>query len=349
MRKFCWGIIGCGVISHKFAEALACIDNAFIGAVSNRTPAKAQDFAKKHGVATVYADYRDLLADERIDAVYIAATNTDHYGIVKDALHRKKPVLCEKPFTVTLAEAEELVAIARAQGVFLAENLWTKHLPIYRELKKLMEEKTIGELRVVHADYFYCAEFDPKDRVFDPEKGGGALLDIGIYGLVLIGMFLGYRPTRMVSTCAKGLSGVDERVHVGLSYANGALADMTCAISTPAPQQAVVIGTRGRIEIPSFGRAVSATVHTYGDEKIGANSLGAGTRSSFPAGGKTWQISAPFRKNGFEYILEAAMDAIRSGALELPLASHEEMLAWIRLKERAMQQWEQDDHAVQNG
>jgi len=339
MSAFFWGIIGCGIISHKFAEALTCMDHVSIVAVSNRTHEKAMRFAQQHGVDTVYADYRDLIADARVDAVYVATTNTDHYAIVRDALLAGKPVLCEKPFTPTEREAEELIAIARERKVFLAENLWTKHLPIYRELQKLMEEKVIGDIRVVHADYFYCAEFDPKDRVFDPEKGGGALLDIGIYGLVLIGMFLGYAPARTVSVCAKGLTGVDERVHLALQYDSGAIADITCAISTPAPQKATIIGTKGRIEIPEFGRGRQATVYTYGEDKIDANSAGAGTRSSFPAGGEIREISAPFRKNGFEYIIEAVIDAVQKGEIELEKASHAETLAWIRIKEAAMRDW----------
>ena len=342
MTEFRFGIIGCGTISHKFAEALSVVEGASIVAVSNRTYEKAEAFAEQYGVPAVYRDHRALLNDPDVDAVYLATTNTEHFAIARDALLAGKPVFCEKPFTVNLREAEELVALAKEKHLFLAENLWTKHLPIYRELIQLAEEKTIGEIRVVHADYFYCAEFDPKNRVFDPAAGGGALLDIGVYGLVLVGMFLGYRTARVSSVCAKGLSNVDERVHLALQYDGGALADITCAISTPAPQRAVIIGTKGRIEIPEFGRARQAAVYTYGDGKIGANSAGAGTRSSFPAGGKTWEISCPFRKNGFEYIIEAVIDAIRGGALELPLATHEEMLAWIALKDAAMRQWEQN-------
>jgi len=340
MSEFRWGIIGCGVIAHKFANAVECLDGVSIAAVHNRTQEKAERFAKAHGVETVYARYEDLLADDSIDAIYLATTNTDHYAIAKAALLAGKPVLCEKPFTVCAKEAEELIGIARDRGVFLAENLWTKHLPIYRELRELAESGVIGEIRVIHADYFYSAEFDPNDRVFDLSKGGGALLDIGIYGLVLIGMFLGYRPDRVLSMCGKGLSGVDERTYIGLQYKSGALADATLAISTPAPQRAVIIGTKGRIEIPEFGRAVSATVYIYGDEKIDANSAGAGTRSSFPAGGEIRHISAPFLKNGFEYIIKASVAAIQSGKTELPLATHEETLAWIRIKDAAMQQWE---------
>lgn len=339
MSDFRWGVIGCGVIAHKFANAVDALDGISILAVHNRTQEKAERFAEAYGIKKVYARYEDLLADEEVDAIYLATTNTDHYEIVKAALLAGKPVLCEKPFTVCAADAEELIGIARERGVFLAENLWTKHLPIYRELRELAESDAIGEIRVIHADYFYCAEFDPNDRVFDPNKGGGALLDIGIYGLVLIGMFLGHKPERVISMCGKGLSGVDERAYIGLQYAGGKLADATLAISTAAPQRAVIIGTEGRIEIPEFGRAVSATVYIYGDGKIDANSAGPGTRSSFPPGGEIRHISAPFQKNGFEYIIEAAVAAVRSGATELPLAPHEETLAWIRIKDEAMQQW----------
>lgn len=339
MSEFRFGVIGCGVIANKFADAVASLDGVEIAAVSDAFPTFAGKFAEAHGINKVYTDCQELIQDPDIDAVYIAVTNTAHYELTKAALTAGKPVFCEKPFTMVADQAVELIGLARQKNLFLAENLWTKYLPIYREIRDIIKQKKIGDLRVIHTDYFFCSDFDPNSRLFDPKKGGGALLDIGIYGMGFIGMFLGYRPENVISMAGKGQSNVDERVYVGLQYAGGVLADTTCAISTPAPQRAVIIGTKGRIEIPEFGRAVTATVYTYGDGKIDANSAGAGTRSSVPAGGETWTLSYPFRKNGFEYIVEAAVTAIRNGEKELPLATLEETLAWIDIKERARKCW----------
>lgn len=335
---FRWGIIGTGVIACKFAEAVEVLDGVEIGAVANRTPAKAQEFAARYGVPTVYATNAELLADEAVDAVYVATLNTTHYEVVREALQAGKPVLCEKPLVASGAQAEELVALAREKGVFLAENLWTRYLPVYDRIRELIAGGGIGEVRVVHADYFFRMEFDPKSRFFNRDKLGGALMDIGIYGMGFIGMFLGYQPDRVNAFGRIGSTGVDEVVHLSLGYPNGALADATYSISTPAPFRAMVIGTRGRIEIPEYGRASRATVYQYPDVEAGRNGLGSGTVVNVPEGTTSYEIREPHARNGFEYIIRAATEAVRAGKLELDLLTHDEIVAWVKLREGILHQ-----------
>jgi predicted dehydrogenase len=333
-KVFRWGVIGTGIIACKFAEAVGVLEDAEIVAVSNRTLSKAQAYAERFGIGTVYESNAELLADERIDAVYVATLNIQHYEVVKQALQAGKNVLCEKPMVMSSAEAEELVALAREKDVLLAENLWTRFLPIYDRLRRIVAEGGIGEVRVVHADYFFRMEFDPEDRFFNRELGGGALLDIGVYGLGFIGTFLGCKPDRVFAVGRLGQTGVDEVLHLSLGYPSGAMADATFSISTPAPFKAVVIGTRGRFEIPEYGRATKATVYQYPDVEAGRNSKGTGTVANVPEGTTSYVVEEPFEKNGFEYIAAAVGDAVRAGKKELDLLTCEEIVDWIRLKER---------------
>ena len=331
---FRWGVIGTGIIACKFAEAVAALDDMEIVAASNRTPEKAYAFAERFGVDTVYTDNADLLADERVDAVYVATLNIQHYDVTKQALLAGKNVLCEKPMVMSPAEAQELVDLAREKNVLLAENLWTRFLPIYARLREIIAEGGIGEVRVIHADYFFRMEFDPEDRFFNRAKGGGALLDIGVYGLGFIGTFLGYKPDRIYAVGRLGETGVDEVLHLSLGYPSGAMADATFSISTPAPFRAMVIGTRGRFEIPEYGRASMATVYQYPDVEAGRDSKGTGTVANVPEGTTSYVIEEPHKKNGFEYIIQAVADAVRAGKQELDLLPCDEIVTWIALKER---------------
>ena len=340
-ETFHWGIIGTGTIAAKFAEAVGCLEDADIIAVTNRTHEKGAAFAARYGIETVYDDNADLLADGRVDAVYIATLNTTHYELVKQSLLAGKPVLCEKPLVMYPEQAEELVSLSREKGLFLAENLWTRYLPVYDRLRELIADGGIGEVRVIHADYFFRMLFDPTSRFFNREKFGGALMDIGIYGMSFIGMFLGYQPDRVSCFARLGETGVDEVVHLSLGYPNGAMADATYSISTPAPFRAMIIGTRGRIEIPEYGRASSATVYQYPDIEADVNSKGTGTVMNVPEGTTSYEISEPFKKNGFEYIVKASADAIRAGKIELDYVTGDEMVSWIKLKESLLKDlWE---------
>ena len=332
-EEFRWGVIGTGIIACKFAEAVECLDDAEIVAVSNRTLSKAQAYAERFGIETVYASNDELLADERVDAVYVATLNIQHYEVTKQALQAGKPVLCEKPLVMTTAEAEDLVATARENNVLLAENLWTRFLPIYDRLREIIAEGGIGEVRVIHADYFFRMEFDPEDRFFNREKGGGTLQDIGVYGLGFIGTFLGYQPDRINYVARMGQTGVDEVLHLSLGYPSGAMADATFSISTPAPFRAMVIGTRGRFEIPEYGRASMATVYQYPDVEAGRDSKGTGTVANVPEGTTSYVIEEPHKRNGFEYIVDAVAKAVRAGKKELDLLTCDEIVSWIRFKE----------------
>ena len=112
------------------------------------------------------------------------------------------------------------------------------------------------------------------------------------------------------------------------------MADATFSISTPAPFRAMVIGTRGRFEIPEYGRASMATVYQYPDVEAGRDSKGTGTVANVPEGTTSYVIEEPHKKNGFEYIIQAVADAVRAGKQELDLLPCDEIVTWIALKER---------------
>lgn len=335
------GLIGAGAITQKFMDAISAVDGYTVSWVAASTEASAVSFANKNGIPH-HAKNADELFAQNLDLIYIATPNHLHFEFAKKAMLSGKHVLCEKPLTIYASETERLIEISHQTGRFLAEGLWTKLLPFYDNLRKLLAEKRIGEVHAITADYFFSANFDPATRLFSPAMGGGALLDIGIYEIVLAGMVLGLNPLSVSSSCHIGQSGVDEITCFALQYESGALANCICSITTSAPQKAVIMGTKGRIEIEDFGRAESGLLYLYGDNQDSRTShnKGAGTRLSVPLGGGTYELHFPHRINGLEYQLEAVRDAILAGQIECKPLNHADTLRVHKILDAVRDKWE---------
>ena len=339
------GIIGTGAIAQKFVDAATGTCGYTLEWASASRAASAAAFAGKNGIAR-HTGNADELFSQELDLIYIATPNHLHFEFAKKAMLAGKHVLCEKPLTVSTAEAEQLIEITRQTGCFLAEGLWTRLLPFYDNLRRLLAERRIGDIHAITADYFFTAAFDPSTRLFNPDMGGGALLDIGIYEIVLAGMVLGLDPVSVSSSCHTGPSGVDEITCFTLRYAGGALANCICSITTSAPQKAMIMGTKGRIEIEDFGRAENGRLYVYGENQnsLAAGNKRAGTRMSIPSGGETFELCFPHRINGFEYQLEAVRDAILAGKNECDLLNHADTLKVHRIIDAIRAQWRGGDN-----
>lgn len=188
------GTIGSGPIVDTFLEALQGVTGAQCVAVYSRSPQKAREFADKHHIAASYADSDALLADAQVDTIYIASPNSLHYAQAKKALQAGKHVICEKPFTSTVAELNELIALAKQHRRFLFEAITTVHMPNFHLMKENLHR--VGDIKFVQCNY---SQFSKKynallsgelPNVFNPQFSGGALMDINIYNVhFAIGLF----------------------------------------------------------------------------------------------------------------------------------------------------------------
>ncbi len=266
-----WGILGTGDIARTFASDLALIDEGLVAAVGSRNRARADEFADAFGVARRHASYEDLVADEGIDAVYVATPHPWHAEHATLALEHGKPVLVEKAFTMTGREARDLVALARAENLFLMEAMWTRFLPHVIALRELVRDGALGEIVTVEADHGQWFELDPTFRLFAPELGGGALLDLGVYPVSFASMLLG-TPERIVALVEPAFTGVDGRASMLFGYANGAQAVLSCTSSARTPTRASVSGTLARVEIDGdFYAPSSFTLITRDGERRRSN------------------------------------------------------------------------------
>jgi predicted dehydrogenase len=243
-----WGIIGTGHIAHTFATDMRLINQGVVGAVGSRSQASADAFGDEFDVAKRHDSYEALVADSEVDVVYVGTPHPMHYANALLALENSKPVLVEKAFTMTGAQARELVAVARARHLFLMEAMWTRFLPHVIAIRELLARGALGEIISVSADHGQWFDEDPTSRLFAPELGGGALLDLGVYPVSFASMVLG-RPSRISAMVTPAFTGVDGQTSMIFGYESGAQAVLTCTSSARSATRASIVGTTARIEV----------------------------------------------------------------------------------------------------
>jgi len=318
--KFRWGIIGTGAIAKKFAKALQILPEADLAAVGSRAADTAKRFAKAFNIPHQHDSYDKLANDPDVDVVYIATPHPFHKENTVLCLKAGKAVLCEKPFAVNASQAREMITAAGEGKLFLMEAMWTRFLPIFVKVREWLAKKIIGDVQLLQADFGFRGDRNPKGRLLNPELAGGALLDVGVYTVSLASMVFGRPPVRITSKAHLGSTGVDEQSEMLFGYENGRSAELSCAIRTQTPQQAVIVGTEGVIKIHSpFWSATTATISMEGKED------------------KT--IKIPFECNGFEYQVREVMQCLQTGKLESDIMTLDESLSIVKTMDEIRAQW----------
>lgn len=267
-----WGVLGAGWIADVFARSLLGHTRSRIHAVASRDSHRSNLYARTYDVPTVRSGegaYERLVADDAVDAIYIATPHAFHRDHALLALAAGKPVLVEKAFTRNAAEAREVLNAARSSGLFAMEAMWTRFLPHMVEARRLVNEGAIGDVVHVSADFGGSPVYDPASKNFDPALAGGALLDLGVYPINLIHDFLG-APESVRAIGALAPTGVDLRETIIMEFRDRTA--MGLALSTfevDTSRLASITGTAGRID---FGREwygpSSFTLHREGRKAL---------------------------------------------------------------------------------
>lgn len=248
MQALRWGIIGTGRIAQTFASDLSYIDDGVVVAVGSRTATSAEKFARDFAVPSHYGSYEELVSDPDVEAVYVATPHPMHYADAMLALDAGKAVLVEKAFTMSVDEAVDLVRRAREHGLFLMEAMWTRFLPHVVALREVIASGELGEIVSLVADHGKWFERDASSRLFAPELGGSAMLDLGVYPVSFASMVMG-TPSRVASMVTAAFTGVDGTASAILGYESGAQALITCTSSARSATRASIVGTAARVEI----------------------------------------------------------------------------------------------------
>ncbi|KAB2362769.1 Gfo/Idh/MocA family protein [Actinomadura montaniterrae] len=305
-----WGILGTGGIAAVFTEDVLRLPDHEVVAVGSRSHGTAAAFAERYGVPRAHGSYAEFAADDGVDVVYVATPHPLHYEPARQCIEAGRAVLVEKPFTTGAADAEKLAALARERGVFAMEAMWTRFNPLSRRLRDLVADGAIGDVTAVYADFSITAAYDPEHRLWSPELGGGALLDLGCYPLSFTWPLLG-PPASVQATASPAPTGVDANTGVLLGYTSGAVALLHCGLLGDSPHIATVIGTRGRVDVASpFYRPASMTVvRTGGDPEV---------------------LTADIDGHGYTYQAQEVARCLRAGLTESPLMPLDETVAILR-------------------
>ncbi len=244
-----FGILGCGrIVERGLAPGLKASTAATLYALASQRPGVARVWAEKYGAEQAYDSYEELLADPQVQAVYVPCAGDQHHRWTIAAAHAGKHVLCEKPLARTVAEAEEMIDACRQAGVVLQEAFMWRHHPRALRAKELLEEGVIGELRLIIVNFSF--DIDRSDWRMQPEKGGGAMWDLGCYGVNCARYFTGAEPTSEYARAHWSDTGVDMTMQIALAFPGEVLANIDCSFEAPFRCQAELVGTQGRMLLP---------------------------------------------------------------------------------------------------
>lgn len=288
-----WGVLGTGRIAGEFATAMPFVKGAKIVAVGSRSLKSADAFADRYKIAHRHASYEALADDPNVDAIYVSTPHPYHCENTILCLESGKHVLCEKPFAINSQQASLMIETARRSKRFLMEAMWSRFLPALAKVREILGKGVIGELRLLQADFGFATDFNPKGRLFDPNLGGGALLDVGVYPVALASMIFG-APDRVTADAHMGKTKVDEQTGMILHHKKGQLAVLHTAVRTETKQEAILYGSEGSIRLDApWWRGQSVTLEVAGKKPI--------------------TFKAPIRGTGYNYQIDEVVRCLRSG------------------------------------
>jgi predicted dehydrogenase len=259
-----WGILSTARIADRIVTGARLAENAEIVAVGSRDLSRAQAYASERGIARAHGSYDDLLADPEVDAVYVPLPNSMHVEWSIRALEAGKHVLCEKPMARDPAQVERAFDVAERTGRVLMEAfMWRFHVQT-EELVRLVS--TVGELRYVRAAFGFNLPWLENVR-WNPALEGGALMDVGCYGVSALRLICGAEPER-VSGEQVLVNGVDARFVGVLRFPGDVLGSFDCGMDVHRRNFIEVIGGEGTIEVPSPWQTPESALILVNGERI---------------------------------------------------------------------------------
>lgn len=312
-----FGIIGAGRIARTFAAALVAREIP-IQAIASRSIGRARRFQKEFSVNKAYGSYEELYADPDVTVVYVATPHGLHEKQMLSILDYGKPILCEKAFTLNEEQARRVFKKAEEQGLFVMEAMWTRFLPVIQKIVKFVNDGMIGKVERVEASFCFESKADETDRLFAPDLGGGALLDVGIYPITFAHLFLG-SPLSTKSDVTFGPTGVDIDETLYFHYPH-AEAELRASIVKDDVREGIIRGTKGSIRVENFWMAERAYIYNTHDELIR-------------------EIHLPHAANGMEYEAEEVIRCLQKGEKESRVMPHALTLDILSIMDDIRKQW----------
>jgi dihydrodiol dehydrogenase / D-xylose 1-dehydrogenase (NADP) len=357
-RTIRWAIWGAGRIALEVGRDLALVEGSVLHAVAARRPEQAQHLAATLGAVRAHTSLAALCADTEVDVVYIATPNDCHMSDALTCISAGKAVMCEKPLTVTLAQARQVAEAAQRQKVFCMEAMWTRFLPAVQQARRWVLEGRIGRVQALEGSFGYRVKALPTDRLMSPALGGGALLDRGVYLLSLAQHLLG-SPETIQGAWAPSASGVDEHSSYVLTYRDGASAQLSASLRTELSNQFVIAGESGRITLKApFYKADALDVQAVWTHDM--STMGLNTSVGLKSRLKAWPLipraarslapwrqaiadlrvhRCPFSGSGYQFQMAEVAQCLREGCLESATMPLNDSLEIARQMDLLRHQW----------
>lgn len=312
------GILGTGGIVKAIVPTLNRLENAQCYAIASRTAERAKQAAEEYGFAKAYGSYEELAADAEVELVYIATPHSCHYEEMKLCISHGKPVLCEKAFTMNSGQAKEIKELAAKAGVFTAEAIWTRYMPSRKLIQEILESGIIGKVSALTANLSY--PISGNTRIVKPELAGGALLDVGVYGLNFAVMHFGGEIERIESSVQFTDTGVDGMESITLFYKDGRMAVLTHGIYGRSDRKGIFYGEKGYIVVENINNPQSISVFDTDDRLVR-------------------RVDVPGQISGYEYEFLECMERIGKGETESRSMPLEDSIFIMELMDSIRRDW----------
>lgn len=321
MKQIHYGILSTAQIVPRFVEGIKKSRVGYAAAIASRALSKAEQMAEELGIPKAYGSYEALCQDETIDIVYVATYNQGHYEAAKLALTYGKHVLVEKPFTLRLAQAQELFKLAEQKGCFLMEAQKSVFLPISLQVKKALEQNKIGQVHWLQSITTY-PNVDHISWFHSLEAGGGALHGSGSYPIQYMQFLLNQPIKEYSGSATRKIAETDDQVNLSLKFQNQVLASIFVSVKVGIPSKMTIYGEKGQIDIPNFWKAQHATIY-YED-------------------GRVETLDGQFESE-FVFEVDHVNDCLQKQQIESPVMTKAMTLDTVGLVEQFYTEWLADD------
>lgn len=312
------GVLGTGGIVKGVTPTLQKMENMECYAIASRTLERAQEAAKEHGYAKAYGSYEELIADPEVDLVYVATPHSRHFDDMKLCVENHKPVLCEKAFTMNAKQAKEIKELAANNHVFVAEAIWTRYMPSRKIIQDVIQSGVIGNVSILTANLSYI--ISQNYRIIAPELAGGALLDVGVYGLNFATMHFGEEIERIESSVKFTDTGVDGMESITIFYKDGRMAVLTHGMYARSDRKGIFYGDKGYIVVENINNPQSVSVFDTEDNLIE-------------------RIEVPEQISGYEYQFEECRECIEKGQIESNSMPLDDSIFVMEVADALRRQW----------
>lgn len=314
------GILAAGGIAEKMADTINNLHHEEIElyAIASRSLERAQAFAHKYHVPVAYGSYEELAADPQVDLIYIASPHSEHHHHALMCLKHHKALLVEKAFTANKKMAQQVLDFAQEQKTLVTEAIWTRYMPSRSIIAQALAEGKIGTPHSITANLGYPIAH--KERIFNPELAGGALLDLGVYPINFAMMFFGHELAEVTGTCVKNELGVDFIDNITLVFKDGKMACLHASAFGPTDRNGIIYGDKGYMVVTNINNPEKVEIFNADHQLVE-------------------ELPLPKQVSGYEYQVIDCLAALKAGALECPAMSHQETLEVMQVMDHLRAQW----------